>query len=375
MPIRRKKLKYRSDYMSRQMDDRLEQIEERLSALYKASTKEMQAKLEEFTNSYEKNSELMRAKVEAGEMTEEEYALWTQRHIIQTDRYKATIDSLATMAVNADKAAMALVNGELPYVIAQSYNFTTSLGWKAADEAGLSVGTFQVYNADSVQKLIRDNPDILPVVDVPEDERWNRNRINQEITKSIINGDSSQQVADRLRRVTNMDENSAVRNARTAMTSAENMGRAEAADYLKSKGVPMDEVWSATYDDRTRETHLMLDGTKRDENGVFGADILLHPLRFPADPLGDPEEIYNCRCRLNLVLQGIDHSQDDDLYEKFMQEQHPEDWKNLQENRGYQDKLEQKGDALQAKADLNASKRIEMQERVRQRNEEKAKRR
>jgi hypothetical protein len=79
-------------------------------------------------------------------------------------------------------------------------------------------------------------------------------------------------------------------------------------------------------------THLMLDGTKRDENGYFGADILNVPLRFPADPDGEPQEVYNCRCRLNIELQGIDHSKDDELYEQFMKENHPEDYEALKNN-------------------------------------------
>ena len=114
----------------------------------------------------------------------------------------------------------------------------------------------------------------------------------------------------------------------------------------------MDEVWSATYDDRTRASHLMLDGTKRDENGVFGADFLSTPLRYPADPNGDPEEIYNCRCRLNVVLAGIDHSQDDDLYEQFMKENYADSWQKMQENEGYKEKERQKEDALARKERL-----------------------
>lgn len=128
-----------------------------------------------------------------------------------------------------------------------------------------------------------------------------------------------------------MDRNSAIRNARTSMTAAENLGRTESANYIRSQGVPIEEVWSATHDDRTRETHLMLDGTKKDENGYYGAWLLKTPLRFPGDPQGDPEEVYNCRCRDSIVLQGIDHSHDSDLYAQFMRTNYPDDYENLQE--------------------------------------------
>ncbi len=181
---------------------------------------------------------------------------------------------------------------------------------------------------------------MLKSVDIPEDKKWNKDHINREITTGIIKGESIPKVADRLARVTDMDKNSATRNARTAMTYAENLGRTESAEKLKDMGIPEEEVWSATYDDHTRDTHLLLDGTKRDEDGYFGAGIIATPLRCPADPSGDPEEIYNCRCRLNIVLKGIDHSQDDDLYEKFMQENYPDDWAKLQASESEQAKRE-----------------------------------
>jgi hypothetical protein len=53
-------------------------------------------------------------------------------------------------------------------------------------------------------------------------------------------------------------------------------------------------------------------------------------MRFPADPNGEPQEVYNCRCRLSIQLEGIDHSQDGDLYRQFMEENYPEDYESLQ---------------------------------------------
>lgn len=335
-----KRLNYNSDYMSDKMDSYMEQIEDKLSALYADAAKEMQGKLSDFMEGFEKQDANMQAQVEAGKITQEEYSQWRNRHIVQSDKYKSTIDSLSTMAVNADVAAMAMVNGAMPMVVAQSYNFTQALGFEAADKAGITQGTFQIYNERSVQKLIKDNPNLLKDVDMDADKKWNTEKMNREITQGIIQGEPIEKIADRLQRVTDMDRNAAVRNSRTMMTGAENMGRAEAADDLKAQGIPMDEVWSATYDNRTRESHLELDGTVRDENGYFGADFLARPLRYPADPLGDPEEIYNCRCRLSLQLKEIDHSKDQELYENFMKDNFPQTWETMQEKDSIKNALE-----------------------------------
>ena len=320
-----------SDWMSEYQDKELERIEKDISSLYSNAAKELDEEFGKFVESSKEQLNEKLAQLDAGEITKSEYQLWVQKQMLQTDRYKATVKHMTDILVKSDKAAMAVMNGKLPTVVAESYNFSQALGFEAAKKAGLSVGTFQVYNAKSVQKIIKDNPKLLKEVDVPEDKKWNQTKINREITTGMLKGESIPKVSDRLRRVTDMDKNAATRNARTAMTAAENVGRSESAEELKEMGIPVEEVWSATFDKRTRETHILLDGTVKDENGFFGEGILLHPLRYPADPDGDPEEIYNCRCRLNIQIKGIDHSNDKELYEKFMKENDPDSYKRIRE--------------------------------------------
>lgn len=332
MPIRRRN-DNDPDWMAKRQDKELIYLEERISALYEEASYQITEEYNRFYTNYQLEYERRLAMVESGEMSQDSFNTWCRNQIFQSNRYQAMISSLTDVLTNADVAAMAAVNEQLPYTLAESYDFISSLGFEAADKAGITMGTFQIYNADSVQAIIRDNPDLLPVVDLPEDERWNRNHINNEITQAIIQGDSMQQVARRLQSVAAMDDRAAIRNARTAMTAAENLGRSESARRLKQKGLPVKEVWSATKDSRTRNTHLLLDGTEKDDNGYYGADILRVPLRFPADPNGEPQEIYNCRCRENVQIAGIDHSRDGELYEQFMRENYPEDWEKIQQRR------------------------------------------
>lgn len=333
MAIRKASRKYNSDYMSRYCDDQLEQLENRLTALYSNTNNELLAEYNKWMKNYEKNYNYMAQKLENEEITREEFKEWVNRRMIDNKLYKETISSMTDMLVNSDIAAMALVNNELPLIIAESYNFVQSLGFAAADEAGLSVGTFQVYNARTVQALIKDNPDILKYVNKKEDYKWNKDRLNNEITHSILSGDSIQKTALRIQNVTSMDENAAIRTARTGMTAAENLGRNEGYHDIKEKGVPCRFQWSSTHDNRTRDTHILLDGTYQDDDGLFGVGIIDTPIEYPGDPAGDPEEIYNCRCRASLRLEGVDHSQDGDLYEKFMKENYPEDWSKVKEQK------------------------------------------
>lgn len=322
---------YSSDYMSEIMDERLEQLEERLTALYANAALETQSDFYDFMEKYKKDYLAMLEKLDAEEITKAEFDLWCSKKILKTTQYKKMIATLTNILVNTDVAAMAIIRGKLPFVVAQSYNFAQSLGFAAADKAGLSVGTFQVYNAWSVQKIIKDNPKLLPTVDIPLDKQWNKDKINTAITHSIIHGDSIPKVAKRLKEVTNMDKNSAIRNARTSMTGAENLGRNESIKFMKKNGVPVQLMWSATHDSRTRDTHLLLDRTFQNEKGYFGEGILSKLIKFPGDPEGLPQEIYNCRCRASIYLEGIDHSKDAELYEKFMTENYPDDYRQLKE--------------------------------------------
>ena len=329
MAIRKASRQYNSDYMSRLCDDELEQLEERLTALYANANNIVLADYEKWMSHYKANYNEMCAKLEADEITKNEFQEWVDRRMIDDKLFTKTIESMTGVLVNTDIVAMALLNDELPLIIAQSYNFVQSLGFAAADEAGLSVGTFQIYNAKTVQSLIKDNPDILKYVNKEKDYTFNKERINNEITHSILNGDSIQKTANRLQNVSSMDENSAIRTARTAMTAAENLGRNEGYHDLKEKGIPARFQWSATHDNRTRDTHILLDGQYQDEDGYFRVEG--YEIQYPGDPSAEPEMIYNCRCRASLRLEGVDHSQDGDLYEKFMKDNYPDDWNAIKD--------------------------------------------
>ena len=107
-----------------------------------------------------------------------------------------------------------------------------------------------------------------------------------------MQGESIPQISKRLERVVGMDFVASVRNARTMMTGVENKARGDAYDEIRDMGVELNEMWQATLDQRTRTSHRHLHGTYKDpETGEFA-----NGLKYPGDPDGDPEEVYNCRC-------------------------------------------------------------------------------
>lgn len=320
------------DWMARRQDERLQRLEEDLTSVYNEAKKGVTEKWDKFSERYIEQNATMLSRLAEDEITQEEYDAWVRSHILQDARYEGMVNSITDILTNSDIAAMAMVNGELPYIIAQSYDFTQFVGSLIAGREEINIGTWQIYNARSVQMLIDKNPDILPAVDIPVDQRWNRDHVNNAIAQGLIQGNSMPQIAQRLQNVAQMDDNAAIRNARTAVTCAENMGRNEAYNFMRENGVPAVKEWSATLDDRTRDTHLLLNDTRPNEDGYFGEGILhpAHLMQFPADPNGEPQERYNCRCRLQVVPEEYSREANESNYERWMRENYPEDWENVQ---------------------------------------------
>lgn len=59
--------------------------------------------------------------------------------------------------------------------------------------------------------------------------------------------------------------------------------------------------WNAVNDDRTRPSHVAVDGAVVGVDGVFTVGGF--PLRFPHDPYGPAQETVNCRCVLSFEVR------------------------------------------------------------------------
>lgn len=97
--------------------------------------------------------------------------------------------------------------------------------------------------------------------------------------------------------------NRAVTVARTETMGALNGSRADAFDaYAEDSGEPMEKIWLATLDTRTRRTHRIADKDRVPVGEPFMVGGF--PLMFPGDPSGPPQEVINCRCTTLLVEVG-----------------------------------------------------------------------
>lgn len=164
-----------------------------------------------------------------------------------------------------------------------------------SDDYDTDLITFSLVDKKTVKRLVDDGDIELPYKDLDKikDKRWNTKQMSSKLLQGILNGDPVDVIAMSLIGIVSNNEAAAMRNARTMVTGAENRGRLDSYNELNEQGVVQKKKWIATPDDRTRESHLEIDGEEVDIGDKF-----TNGLDFPGDPSGDPSEVYNCRCTM-----------------------------------------------------------------------------
>jgi SPP1 gp7 family putative phage head morphogenesis protein len=131
-------------------------------------------------------------------------------------------------------------------------------------------------------------------------------KMRQALAESLELGEDLEKTKNRLQKASEevfyeLSDVRAYLIARTETGASVNMG--QMATY-QATGIERKE-WIATLDDRTRESHLQIDGTVLPMSETFevmnidgGVDNML----YPSDPNGSAGNTCNCRCSLAPVI-------------------------------------------------------------------------
>jgi len=300
-----------ADAANKATDQTVDAIEKKIKTVYRRAYNEMRQTIIDFKEAHKVKSEAKLAKVASGEMTQEEYNKWEAGQQFQGKLWEEKKAHLLDVVNSANKKAVDIVNGETKNVFVTNANYQ---GYELEKELGASV-SFSMYDSNTVARLIKDDPKLLPQkkVNDKKDKAWNEKKVNSAITQGILQGRTIPEIADSLSTaVSDQNEAAMVRTARTAMTSAENAGRLEGMKQAEESGIQMKKQWLAANDDRVRETHAALDGQIVDVDEPFRVDGM--EIMYPGDPSADPSLVYNCRCTLKYIYPKFSKPGSKDYY-------------------------------------------------------------
>lgn len=283
----------------------LKALEKRIYDSYKEAYDGLTDIIKEYFAKFADRDASEKAWLDAGDITEEQYKQWRLAQIGRGKRFEALRDKVAERMTNTNAAAVAYVNDATPGIYSLNRNFAAYTIEQVTGDVG-----FDLWDEQTVKRLIVEQPELMPYYPPKRalkrgiDLAWGKKQITASVTSSILQGKSIKHMADDLQsRIVTMNRDSAIRTARTAVTGAQNAGRMDSYFAAEKMGIKCRKEWMATLDGRTRHSHAMLDGEVVDNDKNFS-----NGCRFPGDPQGRPEEIYNCRCTLVSVIEGIDTS-------------------------------------------------------------------
>lgn len=284
-------------------DEILAAMEAEIDNIYRQAAKEMHKKSRTYLAWLTEADKNTRALYEAGKITKDEYIQWRMSHLLTSSHFALMAKTLSDDMLNANKIAASIINGTTPEVYAVNHNYATYLV-----EHGTRIDTnYELYDVSTVERLIRDKPDLIPmkaVVNIPENQRWNKQQVSRIMTQSILQGEDIPTIATRIsNELPTRNRNSAIRDARTMTTSAECGGREDGYKRADSMGIKFNERWVATLDNRTRHEHRLLDGQIKPIGGKFHVDG--YDIEFPGDPKAEPFLVYNCRCTTIPVFDDV----------------------------------------------------------------------
>ena len=302
------------------VDEILEELIGEIESVYGQAYEELRADAEKFLADFREADEIKRKAVENGTLSAEDYKNWRRTQLLTGRTMYAKVDAIANNLANTNLIALSIINGYMPWVYATSGNWAI---YDIEHNAQINTG-FTLYNEAAIEKIIRENPDLLPrkKLDIPRDKLWNKQQLNSAIMQAIIQGDSVEKIADRLAAVTDMNRNHALTNAVTMTTAAQSGGRVDTYKRAMDMGINIKgNAWIATLDGHTRTSHR-----KQDNMVVPVGEKFPNGLTRPGDPSGHPSEVYGCRCTLVAVFADQDLTKID--RHSRLGDMSYEEWKN-----------------------------------------------
>lgn len=283
-----------ADIAHTKTDQKLEEMEKRLSAIYSRAEKTVQKKMSDYAKSIDKkSSELLQAYKDAETEDEKRKAkkeyIRFYRKAVKSKEFASLSSTVADDLYKANVEASAYINSQTPSIYALNYNYINAQ--MAKDIDGFKPQEITDTEAEKYSGYTRQT------VDRKKDTEWNKDNLKKSVLAGSLLLLGAYAIMKRsANSAVEKNRNSASMHSEGMGTDAENKARLDGMYRASDIGVKVQKQWRATLDNRTRDSHRSLDGETIDIDDTFD-----NGLKYPREPGGALPEICNCRCRLRYV--------------------------------------------------------------------------
>lgn len=280
-----------ADKAHRLTDEKLEEMEKRLSAIYSRVEKTVQKKMADYTKSIdEKSAELLQAYKDAETEDEKRKAkkayIRFYRKLIKSKEFVSLSANVADDLYMANVEASAYINSQTPSIYALNYNYINAE--MAKDIDGFTPQEITDTEAEKYSGYTQQT------VDRKKDTEWNKDNLKKSVLAGSLLLLGAYAIMKRsAHSAVEKNHNSASMHSEGMGTDAENKARLDGMYRAEDMGNSITKIWIATLDNRTRDAHA-----DRDGEGIALNDEFAPGLSRPRDPNGALAEICNCRCSL-----------------------------------------------------------------------------
>ena len=272
-------------------DQKLEEMEKRLSVIYSRAEKTVQKKMADYAKSIdEKSAELLQAYNDAETEDEKRKAkkeyIRFYRKLVKRKEFVSLSATVADELYKANVESSAYINSQTPSIYALNYNYINAE--MAKDIDGFKPQKITESEAEQYSGYTQQT------VDRKKDTDWNKDNLKKAVIAGSLILLGAYAIMKRSANSTiEKNRNSASMHSNGMGTDAENKARLDGMYRAEDMGNSITKIWIATLDNRTRDSHAALDGAEIALDEIFD-----NGCSRPRDPNGALSEICNCRCSL-----------------------------------------------------------------------------
>lgn len=283
-----------ADKAHRETDEKLNAIERHLARLYAEHEKEAIALLSSFFQHFSKDDKKMLKKYTNGDISKEEYQKWRKSKIYHSKHFSKLKKELSEYLFVLNQKAVNYINGQLSDIYLLNYN-------AAADIPNIT-------GFDTIDKPSEKAEENLPYKELKKnkDVQWNSKKIDALVLFGLSQLSPLEEIQSRARAIVRTNQRASVTYAGTMVTGAENLGRHNSYEEIQrivGDGRRVRKRWHTVGDDRVRHAHRQMDGIDVPLGAAFvnSAGVIMQP----GDRNATPQNVYNCRCWIEIVIRDI----------------------------------------------------------------------